>query len=446
MAPSKRYPSDDADVSRLGAPLKFEFSGKTAPNRFMKAAMTERLSSWNPEKFEARGIPSQNLINVYRHWGEGGYGVILSGNTMIDYDQLEAMGNPIIPPNAPFSGKRFEAFKEMATQAKKEGSLFVTQVSHPGRQVEDRINPKPISASDVQLEGNVMGMNFAKPKAATQEDIDRVVEGFAYAAEYCEKAGGDGVELHAAHGYLLAQFISPTTNQRTDKYGGSLENRARIIMEIGQAIRKRTSKSFILGIKLNSVEFQDKGFTPEEAKEVCAILEQNSFDFVELSGGTYESIAFSHKRESTKAREGFFLEFADQIAPSLKKTKSYVCGGLRTSAAMVKALDSVDGVSLARPTTQDPHLPKDLLSGKFKAAAQLEVDPDNFGLTNVVSGSQIRQLGKNQEPIDMTKKENVEIFQKDMGTWGDKMAKDTKKEQYGYVDIDSATPVPYGAC
>jgi len=117
--------------------------------------------------------------------------------------------------------------------------------------------------------------------------------------------------------------LSPTTNERTDKYGGSLENRARLIVEIAHETRKRTSSNFILGIKLNSVEFQDKGFNPEEAKELCKILEDNKFDFVELSGGTYESLAFGHKRESTKKREAFFMEFADLIAPVLTKTKTY---------------------------------------------------------------------------------------------------------------------------
>lgn len=131
---------------------------------------------------------------------------------------------------------------------------------------------------------------------------------------------------NTAHGYLLAQFLSPTTNQRTDNYGGSLENRARLILEIAQAVRSRTKPDFIVSIKLNSVEFQDKGFNAEEAKQLCSLLEQNKFDFVELSGGTYQSLAFAHKRESTKKREGFFLEFADLIAPALSKTKVYITG------------------------------------------------------------------------------------------------------------------------
>ncbi|KAG9551748.1 FMN-linked oxidoreductase, partial [Aureobasidium melanogenum] len=231
MAPP-RYESEDVSAAPLGQPLEFAFSGRSAPNRFLKGAMTERLSSWDPENLPARGVPSERLINAYKRWGEGEIGLILSGNIMFEYDHLEAAGNPIIPVDAPFEGERFENFKRMATEGKKHGMLMVGQVSHPGRQVESRIQKNPISASDVQLEGNVMGMTFEKPRAATEQDIARIIEGFAHACEYLEKGGWDGAELHGAHGYLLAQFLSPTTNKRTDKYGGSLENRARLIIEI----------------------------------------------------------------------------------------------------------------------------------------------------------------------------------------------------------------------
>lgn len=383
MAPD-RYQSQAADVARLGEPLHFSFSGKKASNRFLKGAMTERLSSWDPKNFSARGIPSDNLINVYRRWGEGQPGVILTGNIMMFYDQLEAMGNPIIPIEAqPTAGdKRFEAFKKMGSMAKAHGSLVVGQVSHPGRQCENRIQSDPVSASDVQLEGDVMGMHFNKPHAASKDEIKQIIDGFAHAAEYLEKAGYDGIQLHGAHGYLLAQFFSPTTNRRTDEYGGSLENRARLTVEIAREVRKRTRQDFIVSIKLNSVEFQDKGFQPEEAKGLCAILEAERFDFVELSGGTYESLAFSHKKESTKKREAFFLDFADAIVPALKQTKTYVTGGLKTVGAMVDATKTVDGVGLARPICQEPRICLDILSGKITGAIHQRFDQDNFGLTN----------------------------------------------------------------
>ena len=447
MAPA-RLPSDKVDISPLAQPLHFEFSGKTAPNRFLKAAMTERLSSWDPKNLEARGIPSKNLVNVYKRWGEGGFGLILTGNVMVAYDQLEAPGNPIIPGDAPYSGERFEAFKELGAQSRKHGSLVVGQVSHPGRQTEERLQPNPVSASDVKLEGEVMGMKFAKPHAATQAEIDQIITDFTHAAEYLHKAGYDGIELHGAHGYLLAQFLSQTTNKRTDQYGGSLTNRSRIILEIAKSIREKLpiSTGFMIGIKLNSVEFQAGGITAEECRDLCSSLEnEGQFDFIELSGGTYEQLAFVHKRESTKKREAFFLEFADKIVPGLKETKTYVTGGLRTVGAMIEALKTVNGVGFARPVCQEFHFCKDILNGKVTGAIDQKLDQNNFGLTNVAAGTMIRQVGKDEEPIDLSKDENVEAFMKDMGTWGQKMQKDAADMNlYGYVDIQSAKSQPYG--
>ncbi|KAI1872169.1 uncharacterized protein JN550_003888 [Neoarthrinium moseri] len=444
MAP-RRHEGEPADASRLGEPLKFEFSGKSAHNRFLKAAMTERLSTWDPKDLPKRGIPTKELVNVYRRWGEGGFGVILTGNVMVDYNQLEAAGNPIVPRDAAFSGERFEAFKELATQGKKHGSLVIAQVSHPGRQVAENINTNPISASDVQLEGNVMGMTFAKPRAMEKRDFDEVIGGFAHAAEFLYKAGYDGVELHGAHGYLLAQFLSPTTNKRTDQYGGSLLNRARIIFEISDAIRARVSdKSFSISIKLNSIEFQDGGFSTDDCKDLCVELEKHGFDFVELSGGTYQSLAFGHKRDSTKKREAFFLDFADAIVPQLKKTKAYVTGGLRSVSAMVKALDSVHGVGLARPITHEFDLPNKILAGKASGAVDYKLDEQDFGTTNVAAGTQIRLVGQDKEPLDLTQDKYVEIFKKSVEQWSKQMADNEDGSKYGYVDIEGTKLEPFG--
>jgi 2,4-dienoyl-CoA reductase-like NADH-dependent reductase (Old Yellow Enzyme family) len=414
-----RIPSTAVDPAPLGLPITYKHSGKTAKNRFLKAAMSEQISSWDPTNLSARGIPSKEVIKVYQRWGEGGSGHILTGNIMVAYDQLESPGNLIIPPDAPCEGSAFEAWKELASQAKKHGSLISGQVSHPGRQTDSRLQANPISASDIKLQ-DIMGKSFAKPRPASQEDIDAVIEAFVHAAQYLQAAGFDGIQLHAAHGYFLAQFLSKTTNKRTDQYGGGLRNRARIILQIADAIRAKVP-GFILGIKINSVEFQDQGFTPSEAVELCALLEEAKFDWVELSGGTYEDLGpLEGKGASTQKREGFFLEFAEMI--KLQDTKIYITGGLRTVQGMVAALSTVDGVGLGRPVAQEFSLPNDILHGKVTGAIEQQVDQSSFGLTTMVAGTQIGQVGKDQQPINMGIKENAGIFMKSFGTFMQELA------------------------
>jgi 2,4-dienoyl-CoA reductase-like NADH-dependent reductase (Old Yellow Enzyme family) len=280
-------------------------------------------------------------------------------------------------------------------------------------------------------------MTFEKPRPATQDDINRIIECFAHAAEFLYNAGFDGIQLHGAHGYLLAEFLSSTTNKRTDEYGGSLQNRMRLILEIAEAVLERVPSSFVLGIKINSVEFQEGGFTPDEARQLCRALEDSRFDYVELSGGTYEELAFAHRRESTKKRESFFLDFAREIVPGLTKTRSYVTGGFKTLGAMVKALDTVDGVGLARPVCQEFHLSADLLEGKVKGAIKQGLDPQNFGLTYLAAGSQICMVGKDKEPIDLSREENVNQFMKDLEAWEKKMAEDKEGKEYSYIDVSA---------
>ncbi|KAH8671649.1 NADH oxidase [Xylariales sp. PMI_506] len=404
-----RFESGPGDVARLGEPIEFYFSKRVAKNRFLKAAMSETLATYHDTDLAARGIPGPELINLYRRWGEGGWGQIQTGNVMIDPGHLEAPANMIVSSQEPFEGERFEAFKAIAEAAKAHGSLIVAQVSHSGRQVSDDVQKHPISASAVPLVTKATGKTYAVPRAATKEDIAGVIEGFAHAAEYLEKAGFDGIELHGAHGYLLAQFLSPTTNQRTDEYGGSLENRARLILEVAAAVKARVSPSFVLGIKINSVEFQDGGFTGDDAAALCQALEDAEFDYVETSGGTYETMAFVHAKESTRRRENYFVEFTERVHSLLKgRTRVYTTGGFRTVGGMVEILSSVDGVGIGRAATQEPDLPLKLLSGAARGVAVHSVGDDDIRARLLASKIQIMQMGRDQELLDFTAPESVD--------------------------------------
>lgn len=323
--------------------------------------------------------------------------------------------------------ERFEGFKKVAAAAKSQGALYIIQLSHAGRQVPSDINPYPVSASDVRLSkmsGNDVESRFAQPTSLTTEQIEEIVQEWGNAAKYAYDTGADGVQLHSAHGYLLAQFLAPSTNKRTDKYGGSLENRYRIHLEILDKIAEMVpDKSFIRGIKLNSVEYQEGGFSTEEAKTVCSTLEAHGVDFIELSGGTYEELAFgprgsaADKKESTKLRESYFLEFADRIRSGVKDAVIYVTGGFRTAKGMVAAVQdgSCDGVGLARPVTEEYDLPKLILDGTAGGAKKSAVSDSNFMAGNGLSCYQMAEVGDGKKPTDNNDEAAVDEVLKKLG-------------------------------
>ncbi|EPB70145.1 oxidoreductase, FAD/FMN-binding protein [Ancylostoma ceylanicum] len=349
----ERIPAEKTDVSILGKEIIFR-NGRTAKNRFLKAGMSERTSTWDVEDLSKRGIPTQELINIYDKWGHGGFGVIITGNILVDPRNLEAAGNAIICRENDSQRLR-DAFSRLTDAAKQDGALVIAQLSHAGRQTPVYVNRYPYSCSDKRLVGGVIKAAQPVPLALDQIKTE-VIDRFVYAAKVAYETGFDGVQLHAAHGYLLSQFLSPTTNERTDRYGGPLKNRARIILEIMEAIRNETAEHFIVGIKTNSVEFQANGLNIDDAKAACSLMEKSGFDFVELSGGTLEKPAWMHERVSSVTREAFFMEFAEKIQPVFKKTVVYVTGGFRTATAMAKAVKSgaTDGIGLARPVTAEP--------------------------------------------------------------------------------------------
>ncbi|EFX05325.1 NADH oxidase [Grosmannia clavigera kw1407] len=439
---------DNISVEPLGQPLTFHFSQRTAKNRFLKAAMAEGLATWSPTELEERGIPTPELVELYRRWGEDaqGWGVILTGNVAIDFEHMSGAGMTVITPESPFSGRRFEAFQAMAAAGKANGSLMVAQVVHPGRQAPETLTKEPFSASAVPLAPK-MGHTFAMPHAASLAEIQRVITGYGHAAEYLERAGFDGIELHGAHGYLIAQFLARRTNQRTDAYGGSLENRMRLLLEIAQEVRRRTSPAFIVGAKINSVEFQDGGITPDEARDMCALLraEDVALDFVELSGGTYEKIGQSWAddvKESTRRREAFFFEFAQTVVPAFgvepadRTTKVYLTGGLRTAPAMVRALDVVDGVGLGKPAAAEPGLAAALLDGSLSGAIRpVDQIAHDDGLSLIAACVQFRQITQGYEPFDLSDPTATATFLSDIGALFQRRAKDTDQKESGVCNF-----------
>ncbi|EXK77943.1 oxidoreductase [Fusarium oxysporum f. sp. raphani 54005] len=217
----------------------------------------------------------------------------------------------------------------------------------------------------------------------------------------------------------------------------------RLLLEVAAEVKKRVSKTFVVGVKINSVEFQADGFQPEEATVLCQALERAEFDYVELSGGTYEKIGFQHYRESTRKRENFFIEFAEQIVRPLKTLKVYTTGGFKTVGGMVDAMKTVDGVGLGKAAGQEPRLPNDLLAGKFTGVVKPVWDENNPGTGLFVTGAQIKRIAQGSEPLDLSDPEQTEGIMNDIQAHFAKLAQDEEGYYYGTAPISRAA-VPYG--
>ena len=376
----------------LTTPLKLP-CGAILPNRISKAAMTEGLAT--PD-----GRPTAELEQLYGIWSDGGAGMLLSGNIIIDRDHLERPGNVVIEvePDAEFKA----AMARWAAAATRNGNHFWAQISHGGRQTQKVVNPHPKSSSNVQLA--LPGGQFGKPTPLTQEEIADLVQRWGIAAKACQDAGFTGVQIHAAHGYLISQFLSPRVNERKDEYGEALGNRARILIEAVAGVRAAVGPAFPISVKLNSADFQKGGFDFEDSLQVVKWLEEASVDLIEISGGTYEQPKLMGKEGmeeeeaqnvamSTAAREAYFVDFAKAMQDEVS-VPLMVTGGFRTRAAMEQALEmgAADVIGLGRPLCVMPDAPNQLFAGR-EALPKYEDDlgmlPDWLGF---LRGSKIVKM------------------------------------------------------
>jgi 2,4-dienoyl-CoA reductase-like NADH-dependent reductase (Old Yellow Enzyme family) len=348
-------------------------SGLTFPNRLVKAAMTEGLA-------DSRNRVTEAHVTLYRRWAEGGLGGIITGNVQIDRDHLEQVGNVVIGPK--LSNEELDGFARWAEAAKSHGAALVMQVSHAGRQTPKLVNPRPAAPSPVAL--GLPGGQFGSPRAMTADEIAAVIEGFGRAAHVAQKTGFDGIQVHAAHGYLLSSFLSPLANRREDQWGGPLENRARLLVACVKEAKIAGGAGFSVSVKLNSADFQKGGFSFDDCLGVIDLLNTLGVDFVEISGGNYEQPRMMDQEglqpvfeapvsASTRAREAYFLNYAKAVQDRAKMPLM-VTGGFRTVAAMNDALAAgeADLIGLGRPLCVDTAAPGRLLSGQQDALEQWE--------------------------------------------------------------------------
>ena len=338
--------------------------GAVIPNRLAKAAMTEGLAT-------PQGIATPELERLYGLWSDGGAGMLLSGNILVDAGHLERPGNVVIDrePDAEAAA----ALARWAKAATRNGNHFWAQINHAGRQTLKIVNPAPRAPSAVKL--GLPGGQFGQPVALTIAEIEDIVRRFGVCAAAVKAAGFTGVQVHAAHGYLLSQFLSPRSNQRNDQYGGSLENRARALLEAVAAVRAAVGPDFPVAVKLNSADFQKGGFDFEDSLQVAAWLEAASVDLIEVSGGTYEQprligvegaeeVEEQHVAKSTQMREAYFVDFALAMKEKVS-IPLMVTGGFRHRYVMEQAISSggADLVGLGRPMCVMTDAPAQLMAG-----------------------------------------------------------------------------------
>jgi len=339
--------------------------GVTLKNRLVKSAMTERISN---KKFE----PTEGHIRLYEDWADTNAGLLITGNVMIDHKHLESAGNVCIQESM------LPQLSRWAEAGKKKGNHIWVQVSHAGRQTNKFNTTRPKAPSEVQL--RKLGL-FGKPEAMSERDIEEAIKGFVKTAVLVKKAGFTGLQVHSAHGYLLSQFLSPATNIRKDPWGGSIENRSRLLLTILREIRKAVGPEFPLSVKLNSADFQKGGLTQKESLEVVKMLDKEKIDLLEISGGTYEKVAFflmnedrGEVRESTKRREAYFMDFAQKVR-AISNLPLLITGGFRTFEFCNEILENgeLDLIGMARPFISDRDKIVGFIEGKVPALDNLVI-------------------------------------------------------------------------
>lgn len=332
------------DIAKLlGQPLDLPCGGQLK-NRLLKSAMSDSLG-------DGRGNPTEAQMRLYERWAEGGAALSLIGEVQVSPHCPEKPGNLVMVPDADLS-----AMQNLATCGSVNGAQIWPQLGHAGALAHGPISapkgPSPLNVEGLQCDGMTLDEVHALPQA------------YADAAAIAKEAGFGGVQIHAGHGFLFSQFLSPLFNHRTDAYGGSVENSFRIIHEVIEAVRQAVGPAFPIGIKINSTDKLEGGLTTEDALEVVRLIDKTSVDLIDVSGGTYFPGAASSS-DSTSSSGPYFAEFAKR-AKEVTSIPIALTGGFETRDQVAQALRdlSADAISLARAMALDPTLANTWLSEK----------------------------------------------------------------------------------
>jgi 2,4-dienoyl-CoA reductase-like NADH-dependent reductase (Old Yellow Enzyme family) len=327
----------------------------TLPNRFVRSATWEGLAGDD-------GSVTSRIIDVAVQLAKGGVGLIISGHAYVSREgqagswQLGAFSDKLVP-----------GLTEMVKTVHDCGGKIVMQLAHAGSKAAFRLSGlDPIGPSIAEIEGKQVGREM------TKKDIERVGQAFAAAALRARTACFDAIQIHAAHGYLLSQFLSPYFNKRTDEYGGSIENRTRFAVEVLEVIQKTAGSDFPIFIKINSEDFLPDGLTVDDMIKASEILEKAGIDGIEMSGGTFLSGKNFPSRQGKPGpgEPEAFYEVAAKKYKNRIKTPLMLVGGLRTfeTAEKLVADGVTDYIAMCRPFIREPGLVRRWKSGDRKPA------------------------------------------------------------------------------
>lgn len=319
-------------------------NGMKLRNRFVRSATWEGMC-------EEDGRPTQKLADCYRALARGGVGLIITGYAFVRIDGKQMPGS---------MGAQSDDFapqaKALSAAVHDEGGKLCMQLVHAGGQGRAQAGNRLIAPSAVETP-----QFSVPPSEMSTRDIDEVVAAFGLCAGRAKAWGFDAVQLHAAHGYLINQFLSPLTNQRTDSYGGSIENRCRFLREVYNRVRSTVGASFPVLVKLNGSDFLEKGLELDDARYAAQVLDKEGIDAIEVSGGTPASKDRTPVRPKieTWEQEAYNLPLAVSIKQAVR-CPVMVVGGLRSFGLIKSILDKgeADYVSLARPFIREPGLVK----------------------------------------------------------------------------------------
>ena len=399
----------------IAAPLKLP-CGSLLKNRIAKAAMSENMST--PDH-----AADGRMEALYSRWAEGGAGLLITGNIMIDPSALGEPRNIVID-----KGRDHSALKRWAEAGTRNETQLWAQLNHPGKQSPQFLSRQPVAPSAIELKPPLNKL-FRQPRALEEQEIHDLIGRFGYAARVAQECGFTGVQIHGAHGYLVSQFLSPHHNQRTDSWGGSLENRMRFAVEVYQAIRREVGPGYPVSIKLNSADFQRGGFTQEDSMQVVRHLSAQGMDLIEISGGNYESpeMMGMTQKTSTREREAYFLDYCEKVRGNAS-APLMLTGGFRSWDGMNAALNSgaCDVIGLARAIALNPLFPRQLLSGRESREIKSEVRPLTTGwrvldrlfpLEITWYTQQLHRMGKGKSPKpNLSVKASVLSTMIDLGT------------------------------